>query len=77
MLLLVGGKVGTIVPGSAIAGRPDLYAYAIKPEIRRRASLAHSTAAPLSAASEQVHAIMVETVMELVKTGRWLGATLC
>ena len=77
MLLFVGGEVGTIVPGSAIAGRPDLYAYAIKPEICRRASLAHSTAAPLSAASEQVHSILLETVKDLVTTCRWLGATLC
>jgi hypothetical protein len=76
LLLAASGACGTIVPGSAIAGAGGLRAYPLKPAIQRRAHVAYSSVTPLSIASEQVRAVLIETAVELVTSGRWPGASL-
>ncbi len=48
----------------------------IEPEIERPLYLATSNAAPLSAATQTIHALIIEVTDDLIASGRWPGARL-
>ncbi|MFT3805158.1 MAG: LysR substrate-binding domain-containing protein [Burkholderiaceae bacterium] len=77
--LVEDGLIGTIVPGSALASPSTasaLIAHPITPRIVRTATLACSQTIPLSAASERVRSLLMQTVVDLVTAGSWPGAGL-
>jgi LysR family transcriptional regulator, nitrogen assimilation regulatory protein len=67
-----------IVPlaGARQAGHRLAVRLLIEPEIERPLYLATSNAAPLSAAAEAIHSLIIEVAADLIATGKWPGARL-
>jgi LysR family nitrogen assimilation transcriptional regulator len=67
-----------IVPlaGARQAGQRLTVRLVIEPELERPLYLATSNAAPLSAAAQAIHSLIIEVVDDLIASGRWPGARL-
>jgi LysR family nitrogen assimilation transcriptional regulator len=65
-----------IVPyaGARNSGQRLTVRLLIEPEIERPLYLATSNAAPMSAAAQVIHALIVEITEDLIATGKWPGA---
>ena len=67
-----------IVPlaGARQAGQRLTVRLLIEPEIERPLYLATSNAAPMSAAAQAIHSLIIEVTGDLIGSGRWPGARL-
>jgi LysR family nitrogen assimilation transcriptional regulator len=65
-----------IVPyaGARNSGHPLTVRLLIEPEIERPLYLATSNAAPMSAATQVINALIIEITSDLIATGKWPGA---
>jgi LysR family transcriptional regulator, nitrogen assimilation regulatory protein len=65
-----------IVPyaGARNSGQRLTVRLLIEPEIERPLYLATSNAAPMSAAAQVIHALIIEITADLIATGKWPGA---
>jgi LysR family nitrogen assimilation transcriptional regulator len=65
-----------IVPyaGARNSGQRLTVRLLIEPEIERPLYLATSNAAPMSAATQVIHALIIEITADLIATGKWPGA---
>jgi LysR family nitrogen assimilation transcriptional regulator len=65
-----------IVPyaGARSSGQRLTVRLVIEPEIERPLYLATSNAAPMSAAAQVIHALIIEITADLIATGKWPGA---
>jgi len=65
-----------IVPyaGARNSGQGLTVRLLIEPEIERPLYLATSNAAPMSAAAQIIHALIIEITADLIARGKWLGA---
>jgi LysR family nitrogen assimilation transcriptional regulator len=70
------GLGSAIVPfaGARVAGPGMQVRLLIEPELRRPLSLAVSKAAPLGAAAQVIHSLILELTQQLVDSGQWPGA---